>query len=317
MKDMIHNTQILIATERERWLNLHLKGGLTVKELSNRSGFSRDTLHRWKREYLRCGLDGLKEKSRAHRWHPKTTLHEIVARIREIRQETRFCSAKIKLRLEKEGIRMSSRGVHRVLKREGLVRTKKRIPRKDIWIPRSSVPGEVVEVDVAFMRKFRGNWLYQFTAIDSCTRWRYLWTTPEQSNRTSVIFLERLIKKAPFAIKGIKTDNGSIFTNRYTGYAKSADPLRPKLHVFDRICRKHGIVHYLIDPGKPQQNGKVERSHRTDREEFWNRIKFNSLSELKRKQSVYANWYNNEREHLGIGGKTPMELLKSVRYDLA
>lgn len=262
-------------------------------------------------------MNGLKEKSRAHRFHPNTTPPEIVEIIRQIRNKTHFCAAKIRLRLEKENIRMSVRGIHWVLKREKLVRTKRRFPRKDVWIPRSSVPGEVVEVDVAFMRKFRGNWLYQFTAVDSCTRWKYIWTTLEQSNRTAIIFLEKLIKEAPFGIRGIKTDNGSIFTNRYTGYAKSADPLNPRLHIFDRICQKHGIIHYLIDPGKPSQNGKVERSHRTDRKEFWNRIKFNSLAEIKQKQSVYADWYNNEREHLGIGGKTPMELLKSVRYDLA
>ena len=314
---MTHNAQVLIATERERWLKLHLQGDLTMKELSKRSGFSRDTLHRWKRGYLRYGLEGLKEKSRAHRFHPKTTPPEIAARIRQIRQETRFCAAKIKLRLEKENICMSVRGIHRVLKRENLVRTNKRFPKKDTWIPRLTVPGELVEIDVAFMRRFRGSWLYQFTAIDSCTRWKYFWTTQEQSNRTAVIFLEKLIKEAPFGIKGIKTDNGSIFTNRYTGYSKSADPMNPKLHIFDRVCRGHSIIHYLIDPGKPAQNGKVERSHRTDREEFWNRVKFDSLSELKRKQFLYAQWYNNEREHLGIGGKTPTELLKSVRYDLA
>lgn len=45
----------------------------------------------------------------------------------------------------------------------------------------------------------------------------------------------------------------------------------------------HGIIHYLIDPGKPAQNGKVERSHRTDRAEFWNKVSFHSLEELQQK----------------------------------
>ena len=69
---------------------------------------------------------------------------------------------------------------------------------------------------------------------------------------------KKTIQKAPFKITGIKTDNDSIFTNRYTGYAKSTDPLNPKIHIFDN-CQRHGVYHYLIDPGKPQQNGKVER----------------------------------------------------------
>jgi len=56
----------------------------------------------------------------------------------------------------------------------------------------------------------------------------------------------------------IKTDNGSNFTNRYTGYLKSTDTINPKLHAFDILCQKYNIIHYLIDPGKPSQNGKKE-----------------------------------------------------------
>src|SRR3974390_369949 len=106
MKDMTHNTDLLIATERERWLKLHLEGGLTMTELARRSGFSRDTLHRWKREYVLHGLPGLKEKSRAHHRHPKTTSLEVVARIRSVRQAHHFCAEKIRMRLAKEGIVM-------------------------------------------------------------------------------------------------------------------------------------------------------------------------------------------------------------------
>lgn len=212
---------------------------------------------------------------------------------------------------------MSIRGIHRVLKREGLVRTKRRFPHKNTWVSKSAIPGELVEIDVAFMRKYKGRWLYQFTAIDSCTRWRFLKIYKEQYVITALDFLESLVKAAPFQIQGVKTDNDAIFTNRYNGYYKSTR-LFPRMHAFTRLCRKYDINHYLIDPGKPAQNGKVERSHRTDREEFWNRVKFQSLSELKRKQSTYVDWYNNEREHLGIGGKTPVELLsQTVRYDVA
>lgn len=317
MKDMIHNTQVLIATERERWLKLHLEGGLNISSLAQKSGFSRDTLHRWKREYLALGIDGLREKSRAHHSHPKTTSPEIVEKIRTVRAATNFCAAKIRLRLGKEGIVMSTRGIHRVLRREGMVRTKRRFPHKDTWAPRATFPGELVETDVAFMRKYKGKWLYQFTAVDSCTRWRFLKIYDEQHLGSALDFLQSLLAAAPFRILGIKTDNGAIFTNRYNGYYKSTRPF-PRMHAFTRLCRQNGITHYLIDPGKPAQNGKVERSHRTDREEFWNRVHFRSLKELKRKQSTYVDWYNNEREHLGIGGKTPVELLsQSVRYDVA
>lgn len=309
---MTHNNQILIATERERWLKLHLEGGLSVSGLAQRSGFSRDALHRWKRAYLRLGPEGLKEKSRAHFSHPNTTPKEVVEKIRGLRQATNFCAAKLKIRLLKQGMKMSARGIHKILKREGLVRSRKRFPFKDIWRPKSSVLGEMVEIDVALMRKFKGRWLYQFTAIDSCTRWRFLKIYSEQNVTSALDFLDSLIKAAPFKISGIKTDNGAIFTNRYNGYYRSARPF-PRMHAFTKRCYGQGITHYLISPGKPAQNGKVERSHRTDRAEFWEQVKFRSLAELKQKQSTYVDWYNNEREHLGIGGLTPQEKLQKCQ----
>lgn len=311
MKDMTHNTQVLIASERERWLKLHLEGGLTMVELALRSGFARSTLYLWKRAYEQNGLEGLQEQSRAHHSHPHTTPGEMVALIRTIRAESPMPGAeRIALRLNKRhGITMQWRTIHKVLQREGLVRMKKRVRKNAKPIPKSTVPGELMQIDTVYARKYNGKWLYQFTAIDCASRWRFAWVTAEHSNRTAIIFLEKLVARAPFRIQGIQTDNGSIFTNYYTGYRKSADPLAPRLHAFDQTCAQKGITHFLIDPGKPAQNGKVERSHRTDREEFWNDVRFRTIPELKRKHEAHMLRYNAEREHLGIGGKTPAEYL--------
>ncbi len=313
MKDMTHNIQNLIASERERWLKLHLEGGLTMVELTKRSGFARSTLYLWKAAYLEHGLAGLIEKSRAHHSYPYTTPEDRVALIRSIRAETPMPGAeRIALRLKKRhGITMEWRTIHKVLKREGLVCTRKRLKKNSRSIPQAKYPGELVQIDVVYARKYKGEWLYQFTAIDCASRWRFAWVTQEQSNHTAIIFLKKLIVAAPFRIQAIQTDNGSIFTNYYTGYRKSADPLHPRLHIFDQVCRAHGIVHFLIDPGKPAQNGKVERSHRTDREEFWNAVRFRTIIELKRKHNAHLLRYNTLREHLALGGKTPAEYLSN------
>jgi len=58
-------------------------------------------------------------------------------------------------------------------------------------------------------------------------------------------------------------------------------------------CADHGLVHYLIDPGKPAQNGTVERSHREDQEKFYERPKFKNLADLKRKIQIWNKHYNN------------------------
>lgn len=131
----------------------------------------------------------------------------------------------------------------------------------------------------------------------------------DYSNLSSVKFLDELIKVAPFRIRAIKTDNGSNFTNRYTGYQKSSDPMNPRLHLLDVVCQKLNIIHYLIDPGKPAQNGKVERSHRTDQEMFYERNEFKTLEDLETKIKIWNAEYNN-LEHCGLNGLTPNEALR-------
>jgi transposase InsO family protein len=160
---------------------------------------------------------------------------------------------------------------------------------------------KLVEIDVKYVPQMLENQrYYQFTAIDCASRWRHL-----------KIYKE-LIEIAPFRIRAVKTDNGSHFTNRYTGYLKSTDPINPRLHDFDLVCQKENIIHYLIDPGKPQQNGKVERSHRTDQEMFYDRVNFKTLKELEGKIKIWNINYNN-LEHCALNGLTPNEALKLSR----
>lgn len=174
--------------------------------------------------------------------------------------------------------------------------------------------GDLVEIDIKYVPDLiRGKRYYQFTAIDCASRWRYLKIYDNYTNSDSTSFLQTLIKVAPFRIRAIKTDNGSNFTNRYTGYQKSTDPLNPRLHPFDLFCMKYNIIHYLIDPGKPAQNGRVERSHRSDQESFYDQVKIKNLDELRLKIRLW-NMYYNDLEHCGLNGKTPNEMLQLNPY---
>ncbi|PIS40821.1 MAG: hypothetical protein COT26_01265 [Candidatus Kerfeldbacteria bacterium CG08_land_8_20_14_0_20_43_14] len=74
------------------------------------------------------------------------------------------------------------------------------------------------------------------------------------------------------------------------------------------MCQSLNIIHYLIDLGKPQQNGKVERSHREDQEKFYETNRFKDLIELERKIRKWNNTYNN-LEHCGLAGLSPNEFL--------
>jgi len=296
--------------EKYRWIKPILDKEISIRNMAKVCPFSERALKYWLAGYRKFGIDGLENKSTKPKTNPKETPIRIKERIIELRKETNLCAKKLNWRLEKEEVFVLTSVIGKILKAEGLVRKYRirKLKYKYIKVPLSR--GELVEIDVKYVPDLVGNkQYYQFTAIDCASRWRYLKIYDNYSNSDSISFLEELVNISPFRIRAVKTDNGSNFTNRYTGYLKSSDPINPRLHDFDLMCQKFNIIHYLIDPGKPQQNGKVERSHREDQEKFYEKNKFRNLKELEIKIKAWNNEYNN-LEHCGLSGLSPNEFLR-------
>lgn len=307
---MCINMPTTIKEERLRWVLPIYDKEVKLKDVAKVCPHSQRSLERWTAAYKRCGEEGLIPKSTRPKSHPGETEIRIKERIIELRKKTRKCALKLKWQLDKENITIHKNTIHKIIKEEGLVRKYRvrKLKYKYLKVPLS--PGELVEIDVKFVPETVENkQYYQFTAIDCASRWRHLKIYEDQTNHSAIDFLKELIDIAPFRIRAVKTDNGSYFTNRYTGYLKSSDPMNPRLHDFDLLCQGKNIIHYLIDPGKPAQNGKVERSHRSDQEIFYDRNRFKTLIDLERKIRIWNNEYNN-LEHCGLNGKTPNEMLQ-------
>lgn len=295
--------------EKYRWIKPVLDGEITIKNMSKVCPFSERTLKYWLSHYREEGIEGLRNKSRRPKSHPKETSIRIKEEIISLRKEERVCAIKLRWKLRKQGIDVHERTIGKIIKNEGLTRKYRVRKIRYRYIKETLRKGDLIEIDVKYVpRLLDDKRYYQFTAIDCASRWRYLKVYEEQSNANSVNFLHEVINAFPYRIKAIKTDNGAIFTNRYTGYLKSSDPFYPKLHALDIECQKLDMEHYLIDPGKPAQNGHVERSHRADQESFYDRIEFNSLEELMYSLRLW-NMYYNELEHCGLNGLTPNQAL--------
>ena len=155
-------------------------------------------------------------------------------------------------------------------------------------------PGQHVQVDVKVVpRKCIADpelRLFQYTAIDEFTRLRFLAAYPEQSTYSLADFLRRLI--AWYARRGIKvecvqTDNGSEFTNRFSGSKRDLPTL------FERTAAELGIRHKLIRPYTPRHNGKVERSHREDQKRFYSCRSFYSLEDFAKQLAVHSRRSNS------------------------
>jgi transposase InsO family protein len=295
--------------ERLRWVLPIINKEVRLVDTAKLFYGGQRTLERWVAAYRKYGETGLIPKSTRPKTQPNETPIRTKERIIELRKETKLCAQKLNYKLKKENVNVSDRLIGKIIKNEGLTRKYRVRKLKYKYIKVPLTLGELVEIDIKYVPDLLENrQYYQFTAIDGASRWRYLEVYDSFSNEAAISFLKKLIEVAPFRIKAVKTDNGSNFTNRYTGYQKSADPLNPRLHPFDLFCMKHNILHYLIDPGKPAQNGKVERSHRTDQEFFYDRRKFKTVLGLKKAIRQWNIQYNN-LEHCALEGKTPNEML--------
>lgn len=268
-------------------------------------GISRQVYYRWKNRYEEQGLDGLKDRSSRPHYSPRTTEVDLVAKIIHLRKTYHFGPQKIAMYLARyHDVTISCSGVWRILKRLDMNRLpscQRYKPHKQRWKRyEKQRPGHHVQVDVKFLApikdthgKLRKH--YQFTAIDDCTRLRVLRIYPRCDQKTAIAFIDYVEQRFPFKIDTIQTDNGSEFQTAF------------HWHVLDK-----GFAHKYIRPATPRLNGKVERSHRIDGEEFYRLLEgvmIDDTNHLNDKLQEWENYYNYHRPHGGLGGRTPFEKL--------
>jgi len=302
-----------IKEERLRWVMPIIKKEVKLVDVVKVCPHGKRSVERWVAAYRAGGETVLEPKSTEPKTQPNETPIRIKERVIEVRKKTRKCALKIHWQLEKEGIRINERTIGKILKKEGLVR-KYRVRKITYqYIRARRQPGELLEIDVKYVPgTVAGKRYFQYTAIDTASRWRHLAVYDEQTSDHSIRFLKEVITLFPHRVRAIKTDNGQIFTNYYLGTNKRSDMTVKTLHALDVFCAQSTIVHYLIDPGKPAQNGTVERSHREDQEKFYDQNKFRNIQDLQKKLKKWNMYYNN-LEHCGLGGRSPNEFLANYK----
>jgi len=84
-----------------------------------------------------------------------------------------------------------------------------------------------------------------------------------------------------------------------------------KPHPFEEFLKENGIRRKVIPIATPKKNGKVERSHRTDDEEFYNQREFRKVEKRRKELGRHLDYYNNRRRNQALGWMTPLERLRS------
>jgi transposase InsO family protein len=266
-------------------------------------GISRATFYKWFRRYEEQGEQGLRDRSSRPFNSPRSTSAEVVGKIMYLRQSYHFGPHKIAMYLKRyHEITISPSGVWRVLCRLDLSRlpsSQRHKPHQKRWQRyEQPQPGHRVQIDVKFISPLgaAGKKFYQFTAIDDCTRLRVLRAYPRCNQQTAIQFLDYLLARLPFRVEVIQTDNGVEFASQF------------HYHVLDR-----GIRHVYIKPATPRLNGKVERSHRIDAEEFYRMLDGVMIDDTELFNDRLKEWedfYNYNRPHGGLDGQTPYERLR-------
>ena len=297
------------ARVRLAWFKRYEEIG-NVSQVSREFGISRKTFYKWWPCYAKEELSGLKDRSKRPKSHPKTVPKGTQELIIKLRHKTCYGPRRLAFYLERDyGMKISVYGVYRVLVRAEEIKPSKHRPRRKPVYYHMDYPGQRVQIDAKYMPKIslrnrpEPYKEYQHTAIDDCTRLRFVWVYQELCPANSVDFTRRMLEFFPFPIEEVQTDHGTEFTYIFMPWVN-------KPHPFEVSLKEKGIRRKLIPIATPEQNGKVERSHRTDDEEFYNRRGFRKPAKRRKELSRFLNFYNNRRPHQALGWMTPAEKLR-------
>ena len=294
-----------IESERLQFIERHIAGEETVAELCRRSGISRKTGYKIIGRYEAYGEDGLLDLSRAPHSHPNATPIEVAERIIEAkRTHPTWGPKKIVAWLHSIEPYVpwpSSSTAGAILDRVGLVRRRKRRRRATRWgepFAHARSPNDVWAIDLkGWFRTDDGMRIDPLTAQDAMSRYLLVCDPldrpagPEVKRSLERTFREYGIPRA------IRTDNGPPFASVGLG---SLSPL-------SAWWVKLGIVPERIQPGHPEQNGRIERLHRTLKAEAASPPKANWRRQ-RRALERFRHTYNFERPHEALGQQPPSRL---------
>lgn len=289
----------------------------SIAQVARRFGKNRSTIYRWMKkwrmqqnvllenpgrpsrplgkvfrwQYVKWNIPTL---SSAPKTHPNALNEDIISAILRVRQRKYECAEIIHYRLTKEGINVSLSSIKRVIKRNELWRKKRRY-RWNEKRPLPTAPGELIQTDtVHYVNPLNHSKMYIYTVIDLYTRMAYAKISPNLSEKDAAETIFEAQEFMQFPFKMVQSDNGAEFQNHFQGRLNSKG-----------IKTRHSRVRH------PNDDAHIERFNRTLRKECIGQYNPNkNINFIDSKLNRFIRYYNYDRIHLGIGLKTPYEVLQ-------
>lgn len=296
------------AKNRLKWFDFYFSHGENASLTCRHFGIAPKVFYYWKRRFNPYRIENLESRPRRPKNFRKSKIpSDVISLVIKLRKENPGWSKyKLAVILKRDHkITYSASTIGRTIKKYGLIDMKVSKRRKKASLnpklrakgTKYKYPGSHVEIDTKHVYILPGIRIYQFTAVDSVTKQRIIRVYSAASSRQAKVFLEDVVKSFPFKIINIQTDNGSEFAGE-----------------FKLACRRLGIHHCFIYPYSPDMNALVERSHRTDEEEFY--LQGNCAENLEEQRKLVKDWeikYNNYRPHQSLGYLTPNEYYEKIK----
>jgi len=263
---------------------------------------SRKTGYKWIKRYKESGFEGLLDHSRRPHTYPFRIPHRIRQKIIELRKQYKYWGAKkIRELMTKSHPAWdipSETTIYNIFKGEGLIQSRKRrhrVARTAGKLSKAKKPNELWTAD--FKGQFltgEGKWCYPLTIMDHASRYLLACDiVPGTRYEDARASFERAFQRYGLPDR-IRTDNGTPFASISVGGLS-------KLSVW---WISLGIHPERIEPGKPQQNGRHERMHRTLKKETAT-PPAKTLADQQKRFDEFSTRYNEERPHEAIGMLPP------------
>jgi transposase InsO family protein len=280
------------------------EGDASVTELATAFGVSRKTAYKWLARFDAEGPPGLVDRSHARHSHPQAVSEEVAERIVAVRVEhPTWGPRKLLASLERHEPELplpAASTVAMLLKRRGLSKPRRRHRRVEPGrspFAEDKTPNDVWCVD--FKGQFRlgdGSMCYPLTVTDACSRYLLACVALRSTGVAGARKAFEQVFRQYGLPSAIRSDNGVPFASNGPGALTALSAWWISL----------GIRHDRIEPGRPDQNGRHERMHRTLEEALHPRVA--NISAQQRVFDEFRRVYNDERPHEAIDMRSPAEL---------
>jgi len=296
------------AKRRLAWLDFYRKNDRNARLTCRHFAIAPATFYKWLRRFNPRDLSSLDDRSRRpHRVRssplPQATVDQVIALRKQFPAWSKYKLAV--LLQDRHRIILSPSTLGRLIQKHNLFLPKPRkkyLRRLKLQRQRhpknlyQAAPGSLVQLDTKHLRFSDGSKAFQFTAVDTCTRLRVLRASSTASSKAAERFLTEVRNAFPFPLQNLNTDNGSEF-----------------LGFFDKACADT-LPHFFSYPHCPKENGLLERSHKTDDDEFYHLLEEEpeTVAELNQKLREWERIYNTVRPHAALGYLTPVAYLAKL-----